>query len=438
MSLAPWLEALRADDVDQRLDACEALGLAGDAKAVGHLVQALRDPEGDVRAAACEALGRLKDPRAVPPLVSMLRDDDEWVRGEAFGALLAVGQARASALPLDLLAGEDPRNPSVQATQIVWPADLEAIKLLDESLADADPEVRIGAAYALGKLGVFGSYSALAWLLTEDPDLDVRGAAATALADLGLNGDTRAAQALVHAWPKVSEAPSVAVDVVRALVELGDAAAFFVFDEALHHGDDRVRQLATIGLARSGDPAATPRLCRALRDAHTGVRRNAALALGRLADPMAIDKLIQAAQPDEAAEVRVAVGDALTRMDSTRVHGALRGALGAPAPGLRAAAAYLMGRVHDRDGLVSALSDVDPSVRKAAALSLGSVGPRARAPLEGALADPEWAVRVAAAEGLRRLGDAAAVPALARHAADTHPVVRNAIEVALRALEDRR
>ncbi|MCA9545659.1 MAG: HEAT repeat domain-containing protein [Myxococcales bacterium] len=429
----PRLQAAAASD---RANACEALGLLGDKKAVGPLVHALRDLDGDVRAAACEAMGRLQDPRAIPPLVSMLRDDDETVRGEAFAALLAIGQARAAALPLDLLAGEDPRNPSLQATQIVWPADLEAIKLLDESLADGDPEVRIGAAYALGALGIVGSFNALAWLLTEDPDLDVRAAAAAAIGQLGRAGDRRAETMLVQAWERVRGDGEVAVDVVRALVELGAKGAFFVFEQALHHADERVRQLATLGLAGSGDPAATPRLCRALRDPHTGVRRNAAAALARLGDPLAGDKLIQAATPDEAAEVRAAIGEALSRMPLDRVQPALTRALASQQAAERAAAAYLMGHVHDGEGLRRALQDAVPAVRKAAALSLGNAGrPADRQPLEAALGDPEWRVRVAAAEGLRRLGDPAAIPALARRAADDHPVVRNAITLAQRALE---
>lgn len=446
MNLDALLSAVRiAPTLAERVAAADALGAMKNAKAVGHLMACLRDGLPELKAAACEALGLIADARAVPALVSMLRDDAEEVRGEALAALISIGQQRASALPVELLSGEDPRNPSVQATQIVWPADLEAIKLLDESLGDEDPEVRIGASYALGKLGMMGAHEHLAWLLLNDPDDDVRAAAGFALGDLGLAGDARAGATLVGAWPAVRDRPESAVTVVRALVEVAPQSAFFVFEQALSHPDDRVRQLACIGLGRSGDPAAPLRLAMALRDAHTGVRRNAAAALGFAGDASVSGRLVNAVAGEDA-EVRASLGDALgrlARIDAAAVRGAIDLAAVDADPGHRAAAAYLLGRMHTevRDphwvgaGLSRGLADPDGLVRKSAALAIGSCAARAFRPtLEGALDDPEWQVRVAAAEGLRRIGDAAALAALDQHEHDEHPVVRNAIANAQAAL----
>ena len=435
MSLEDLMHTLLHGQGESRLDAAEALGAHGDRKATGTLIQCLRDPNPALRALICESLGLLSDPRAVSPLVSMLRDDDESVRGEAFSALLMIGQARASKLPAELRsAGEDPSNPSLAVTQIVWPADLEAIKLLHDSLNDPDPEVRIGSAYTLGRLGIGGAFKGITTLLYHDPDPDVRAAAAFALGDLGESGDSRARDALLTAWQTVGEHTEVAVLVVRALANLQEPRAFTVFEDALRHADPRVRQLAIMGLAGLREGAAVPSLARMLRDQHEGVRRNAAAALGQIGHPSAIKPLITAAA-HEGAGVRVEIGVALSRLDRATVHAALRATLSHADPELRQAAAYLMGQTHDADGLGAAMSDPAEPVRKAAALAIGNSNAAHLIPyLEAGLQDPGWTVRVACAEGLRRLGDPAAAAILRTVCDDPHPIVRNAVQVALRAL----
>ena len=301
------LAALRAPDVASVLSTIEALGATGDRAWVGALAGVMRHEDPSVRASACEALGHIGDARAVGPLVGLLRDTDEAVRAEAFSALLSIGQARAGQLPLDAFRGEDLLAPSDALTQVVWPTDLEAIALLIHSLADEDPEVRIGSLYTLGRLGISAAFPQIAALMT-DPDPDVRAAIALAL---------------THLDRKV---------VVRYLSE--------------------------------------------------------------------------------------------TLLTSSE-------------PGLREAAAYLMGRLGETQGLEGALADADAHVRKAAALAMGSSGGRRFRPaLESALQDPEWSVRVAGAEGLRRLADPAALAALTRHADDPHRVVRNAVLTAIRALSE--
>jgi HEAT repeat protein len=431
MAFDDLLRQLVQGGEDARIEAAEALADAGDRKAVGALVQALRDPSAGVRAAACESLGRLADARAVPPLVSFLRDPDEDVRGEAFSALLRIGQARASSLPD--YRGEDPRSPSLALTQIVWPADLEAVKLLYESLNDSDPEVRMGCAYALGRMGVAGAFDAVHRLLHGDEDAEVRCAAAFALGDLALAGELRAAPALVAAWPRTIEDDELAVVVIRALAEVGSRDAVPVLLAAATHPDARVRQLAVMGLAhapsgrvgeergdrRSGAEAeagATSALIARLDDPDVGVRRNAAFALGRRGDTAAINALIGAV-PHSDAEVRSAVGEALKHLDKAAVQSAIMRAFSNQNHELRQAAAYLQGQLRQSAGLVDALADPEVEVRKTAALALGECGDRRlRSALERALTDAHWRVRVAAAEGLRRLAD----PAAARRTATPH------------------
>lgn len=424
------LRDLAQGDPDTRMDAAELLAASGDRRALAALVRALHDPDPDVRATICEALGGMADARAVAPLVSLLRDPDDEVRGEAFSALIRIGQDRAGSLPD--YTGEDPRSPSLALTQIVWPADLEAVKLLHEALEDPDPEVRIGAVYALGRMGVAGAFDAVWGLLTVDPDAEVRTAAAFAMGDLGAAGEIRAVPALMQVWPDAHD-PEMAVIIVRALAESAHPDAQTVLLAALHHADDRVRQLAVMGIAEMQRAGGASALVPSLTDPHVGVRRNAVYALGRLGAVEQIDALIGIVHANDA-EVRHAVGEALARLPRRAVEEGLSRAAAGDA-GLRQSAAYLRGVLHAPDGLSAALSDSEPEVRKAAALAMGTCAhPAFRADLEAALSDPAWRVRVAGAEGLRRLGDPAAVPALSARVDDPHLVVQNAVEMALRAL----
>jgi HEAT repeat protein len=387
-----------------------------------------------VRRAVCSALGEIGDPRAVGPLVSVLRDADPDVRGEAFSALLAIGHARAGELPLDAFLGENLLSPSDALTQVVWPTDLEAIALLAHALADEDPEVRIGAAYTLGRLGITSAYEPLAERLASDPDRDVRAAAAFALTDLAARGETRVSAALRAAWDSVGDHEELAVQVIRGLADLGGRDAYDPLTEALRHRDERVRQLAAMGLGRLGDAAAVPRLARLLSDPHRGVRRMAAAALGALRDPLAIRPLVQAVHGNDA-EVRATIADAVARLDPGTVQTHLTECLMTPDAGLRESAVYLMGRLGWTAGLKRALRDPDDHVRKAATLAAGhGAADDLFEPLVAALDDPAWPVRVAAAESLRRWGDVRALAPLRQRLEDPHRVVRNAVGVALRAL----
>ena len=101
----------------------------------------------------------------------------------------------------------------------------------------------------------------------------------------------------------------------------------------------------------------------------------------------------------------------------------------------RSLAVFIMGHIGLTDPLPLALRDLDPMVRKAAALAIGNAkNVQFVGLLTGALTDSVWFVRVAAAEGLKRLGDPVSLKALEARLDDEHPVVQNAVKSAIDTL----
>ena len=368
----------------------------------------------------------------------MLRDDDEAVRGEAFSSLLSIGQARAAFMYHTSDPSEDLRDPSAALTQIMQPADLEAIQLqLLDALVDEDPDVRIGAVYTLGRVGVTKAFDAINEMMASDPDSDVRAAAAFALGDLRDAGDERATQSLCRRmgldWRPNGSRCDIGPFFGRPARQSRPTP---VFKDALNHPDERVRQLAAMGVWQMHDPATVPILLMALTDASLNVQRIAIGALGDLRDRRC-SALVNHATGASAA-IRLILGDLLSHLDGESVSDGLNQAYISGHVEQRAATVFLMGRVGDRNGIYHALRDESPDVRKAVSLAMGTIsGDEFIQPLLTFLDDEEWSVRVASAEGLKRLGNASVVPELERQRHDEHPVVRNAVRMRSKAYPDR-
>jgi HEAT repeat protein len=90
-----------------RAHAAMALGLIGDRRAVGALLNALQDRDPVLRSRAAVALGRIGDARAFESLVMALRDPKVHVRRDAMWALSELGDRRAAGLLIRAL-----RDPS--------------------------------------------------------------------------------------------------------------------------------------------------------------------------------------------------------------------------------------------------------------------------------------------------------------------------------------
>jgi HEAT repeat protein len=92
------VEVFAAGGVEERISAARALGSAGGKASVGPLARALDDEEWTVRAQACRALGQIGDERAVPGLAAHLGDRGWWVRANAAEALRRLGEPGLQAL----------------------------------------------------------------------------------------------------------------------------------------------------------------------------------------------------------------------------------------------------------------------------------------------------------------------------------------------------
>jgi HEAT repeat protein len=94
----PLLAVLSNPQAKGRAHAATALGLIGDRRAVGALLNALQDRDPVLRSRVAVALGRLGDERAFENLVMALRDPKMHVRRDAMWALSELGDRRAVGL----------------------------------------------------------------------------------------------------------------------------------------------------------------------------------------------------------------------------------------------------------------------------------------------------------------------------------------------------
>jgi HEAT repeat protein len=297
-AIEPLIKALGDGDYDVRGAAAGALGKLGDARAIESLISALGDGENGVRRAAADALGKLGDKRAVDSLVRALADREAPVRRAAVESLAGIGDVRATeplvsalrdstwnvqcpaARALCLLGDErgvkflleelrDSKHGRDSAAALVGaggPAlerlaevrldlnssaalnivaalaatpDARAVPLLIGLLVAEDPDVRRGAAVALGKLGE------PKWIYL------VKGSPADLL-DLGHSGDER-----------------VVAPLVRVL------GGGYALDWRVH---------AAVALGTLGDSRAVVPLIACLGDTSSSFRREAASALGRVGE----------------------------------------------------------------------------------------------------------------------------------------------------------
>ena len=407
-------------DVEARRGALATLEVSADPAILGFLIDAMGDESWRVRKEAAAAAARSPDRRgaSVALVAALAEPDNVGRRNAAIEALEAVGSPAVAPL-LDVLATV-PEHRKVVLDTLGLLADPSAARAVAASLGDADPNVRMAATEALGRIGGAEAQEALRGLLStvhsprsagEDrlllltaldalnrtgarlslelvvPLLEMPTMRAVTLAALARTGDRRAAEHLVRFV--ADPARSIAGAALRGLDELSQrlsgevrgvlgklpADAMNAAVRAVVDGEPPVQRAAVRVLGWTGDLAAVPPLTLALGQATVAEEAGAALAELGPAGVQALLDLLPSLDPHLRAEVFRQLPRLL------------------PTPEAKVVAL-----------LVDALSDDDAELATSAAEALSSLGgPDALGPLVGALRrnDPAAA---AAASALGRLG----------------------------------
>ncbi len=358
--------------------------------AIPILIEALLDPDALVRRWAINALVMWNDPAAYDAVLGRLGDADPQVR-----------LAAAAALGHGLM--QDPRAAANTPNRAVDPL----IRLLQ----DPDPQVRASAADALGALGDHRALAPLRAMLGGSANFNTGIAAAA----LGMLKDPRANDTL-----------------------LAVAKSF----------DHPERRAAVLALQYINDPRAADVLAFALKDTDPRVRAAAIQGLGALRASGAVDPLIQILKSDNDGMVRAAAAFALGYFSDSRATEALFSAWSSDNRDLRLAAAQALGASGDPRALELLLGAKSARDRDLVLAGLGaSRDPRAVQKLLVALKDSDVTVRARAAEGLGKSGDINVVTPLITALKDTSEhfdalrrvaPVRQAAATALGQLKDRR
>jgi len=153
-SIEILISQLSGGSIPYRVKAAEALGRAGDIRALPSLIRiAANDPEIGVRHVAVRSIGRLGDPGGVECLVSLLDDEDRWIRKEAARSLGEIGEP--SSLPFLAALLGDPKDDvrAAAADALGRLGDQSAVDILCDAVRDHDPKVRTSARESLRELG---------------------------------------------------------------------------------------------------------------------------------------------------------------------------------------------------------------------------------------------------------------------------------------------
>jgi HEAT repeat protein len=320
-----------------RIAALALLSRLGSPAALESLVREASDPSGYLQAEAIAALGLLGDARAVGPLAALLGDDAPAVSGIAATALVRIGQESpgACAAALSSLRDRFTASPSASLLRVLGslgsavdlprfraglrrPAMVQRmasagaiaslaqrglvvageIPELVEALSDASWSVRAAAARALVELARAGVARRRSGLPAPDPPLPagevealtrslgdaepaVRAAAVEALGATGQPGQALPIAALARA-PDVP--PVVVLAALRALAALGQVPADVV-SGAAGHADPEVVKEAVAAAARLPGPEGEALLRQAAQNPRWDVRQAAARAMLERGDP---------------------------------------------------------------------------------------------------------------------------------------------------------
>jgi len=179
-------------DASAAANAATILGLHGDERVLGALLELLHHPVAAARASAATALGLLGIEKAIPELRSAMSDPDSSVAAHASLALKRLGdddsEAAACASLVSEMRSDDPERRSLAARALGGLSAPLAVGPLLGALDDPAAQVRADAACSLGWIGDERATTPLTRLGFTDPDPFVREVAMHAIARLVVPG----------------------------------------------------------------------------------------------------------------------------------------------------------------------------------------------------------------------------------------------------------
>lgn len=361
------------------------LALPGEApQALEALVAGLHDESWRVRRAAAEGFGRLPERMpAVERLVAVLGERGETgARNAAAEALVGLGQ--------------------------------DSVGPLLRLLGHADPDQRKFAADILGQLAQPEAEPALVQVLAADADVNVRVAAAEALGRLGGEAAVRVLEQVLHTPPLL-----LRLAALEALVALRRPPPLPELVPLL--AEPRLRRGAYRALGLIPEVAATELACRGLASPVRSVREAALGALGEQA---------RLAEPARRVELEECVREALLGLPQALAY--VEQGLEAEEVAVRAGALVAAAALREAQ-LAPAVAEVarEPRLLPEVLRTLSRLGPEAGRALLVSVGYLSLPARVAAGQALMELVRPVDVPALVAMLGWGEPALQ---ELALRAL----
>ncbi|MFW6163153.1 MAG: HEAT repeat domain-containing protein [Planctomycetota bacterium] len=208
----------------------------------------------DSRYRIIQALAFIRSKEAADTLILELANPDENVRWRAAVALGATGHPEPATAVRFL--GRLTTNPPEESTKVRMKAcaglghleDPRGIPHLAVAMDDREPQVRVQAAIALGRIGNRAAIPALVDRGLHDPSIRVRGMSVVALGDLGREEGLKHVARLLADPESRDPSPAVRVVAARVLDQFLNPWATKALIAALGDEDKQVRQAATTAM----------------------------------------------------------------------------------------------------------------------------------------------------------------------------------------------